>query len=194
MRGVKGGKEKGGKRKRDENAGGKNKKRSKRDDDKNGEVQNGTVAQDGSEEDDIESTYPGLKSYISIFEQGPLYPLDFDPDQQPLPDGAGGTVPIPHGPDGLRYHIMDIWLDELEKVLEFDEDESGRRVIKDSVPMGLLLRPIETLAVKGMHRPVRVRAKETLADERLAEWGVKQGTGEKEESESEDEWGGFGDD
>ncbi|RMJ25192.1 hypothetical protein PHISP_03947 [Aspergillus sp. HF37] len=198
----------GRKRKRGEeaqNAAGKNKKRSKRDvkSGRNGKQQE--REEDGEQEreggDDAEDRYPGLAAYISIFEEGPLYPLDFDPDQAPADDGAGGSVPIPHGPDGLRYHLMDIWVDELEKVLEFEEegdsaedDESVRR-IKGDVPMELLLRPVETLRAKGLHRPVRIRATETLDDERLVEWGFKEKKADKEdESESEDEWGGFGDD
>lgn len=141
--------------------------------------------------DDSEEKYPGLASYISMLEQGPLYPLDFDPDQPPADDGAGGSVAIPHGPDGLRYHILDLWIDEIEKVVEFEEGEDGERRIKGDVPMEVLLRPVETLKAKGMHKPVRTRAGETLDDERLVEWGVRE---KKAESESdEDEWAGFDD-
>lgn len=196
----KGGKkgEKKRKREAESNKQGNKKKKSKRNSDAGKEQEN----DEENREEEIEAKYPGLASYISIFEEGPLYPFDFDPDQEPTDDGAGGSVPIPHGPDGLRYHIMDLWIDELEKVFEFEEVESAgedeeatpQRKIKGDVPMDLLLRPIETLRVKGMHKPVRTRATEALDDERLVEWGVKERKVEKNEDESEDEWGGFGDD
>jgi ribosomal RNA-processing protein 1 len=187
-----------------QNGAGKNKKRSKRDvkSGRNGKQQEQEKEEEeGAGGDDAEDRYPGLAAYISILEEGPLYPLDFDPDQAPADDGAGGSVPIPHGPDGLRYHLLDIWVDELEKVLEFEdegdsaEDGESVRRIKGDVPMELLLRPVETLRAKGLHRPVRIRATETLEDERLVEWGIKEKKADNEdESESEDEWGGFGDD
>lgn len=194
--------EKKRKREAEANQSGKKKKRSKRDSDAGKEKENDEEG--GDENEEVESKYPGLASYISILEEGPLYPFDFDPDQEPADDGAGGSVAIPHGPDGLRYHIMDIWIDELEKVFEFEEVEQAgegddeatlQRKIKGDVPMDLLLRPIETLRTKGLHKPVRTRATETLEDERLVEWGIKERKADKnEDEESEDEWGGFGDD
>lgn len=183
------------KRKRDAEAQGGKKKRSRRGD---GKGKAGEEEEEG--DDDVESKWPGLSSYISIIEEGPLYPLDFDPDQEPADDGAGGSVPIPHGPDGLRYHLIDLWLDELEKVLEFEEGAEGEeestshRKVKGEVPMDLLLRPIETLRTQGAHKPVRTRATETLEDDRLVEWGFKERKADGDgEDESEDEWGGFGD-
>ncbi|KAL2871995.1 ribosomal RNA processing 1 family protein [Aspergillus lucknowensis] len=132
-----------------------------------------------------------LKSYLAILSEGPLNPLNFDP-AQPAADEKNDIMPMPLGPDGLRYHILDIWIDEIEKVLEFDE-ESGRP--KGDVPMELLLEPVERLKKEGVHRPVRARAGETLSDERLVEWGFRtKEVAEDEEEESEEEWGGFGDD
>ncbi|KAF9890287.1 hypothetical protein FE257_006201 [Aspergillus nanangensis] len=149
-----------------------------------------TTAQNGK--------WDALESYISIIEEGPLCPLNFDPDQ-PAADEKNDYVPMPHGPDGLRYHIMDIWLDELEKVLEFEagegDDEEETRKPKGEVPMDLLLRPIEKLRVESPTKQVRIRAKEALDDERLIEWGFKERKVESDEEEdSEQEWGGFGDD
>lgn len=170
-------------------------------------------AEDNAEDDDAESTkWSNLAAYLTIIEEGPLNPLNFDPDQPSDINEKTDYVPMPHGPDGLRYHIMDLWLDELEKVLEFeDDDENGdkdggnsgpkfaSRKPKGDVPMDLLLRPIETLRVKGLHKPVRTRAGQALDDDRLVEWGVKEretpgGDDEDEdEDEDEEEWGGFGD-
>lgn len=151
-----------------------------------------------------------LTTYLTILEEGPLCPLNFDPDQPSAIDEAKDYVPMPHGPDGLRYHLMDIWIDELEKVLEFEEqeqddqgdaeEEDGEaalrpRKVKSDVPMDLLLRPIENLRTQAPHKPVRVNAAETLEDERLFEWGFKTRkvdvNEEEDEEDSEGEWGGF---
>ena len=149
-----------------------------------------------------------LTTYLTILEEGPLCPLNFDPDQPSAIDEAKDYVPMPHGPDGLRYHLMDIWIDELEKVLEFEEqeqddqgdaeEEDGEaalrpRKVKSDVPMDLLLRPIENLRTQAPHKPVRVNAAETLEDERLFEWGFKtrQVDVDEDEEDSEGEWGGF---
>ncbi|EYE95307.1 ribosomal RNA processing 1 family protein [Aspergillus ruber CBS 135680] len=139
-----------------------------------------------------------LKSYLSIISEGPLNPLNFDPDQDTSINEKTDYVPMPHGPDGLRYHLLDLWLDELEKVLEFEqedskegEEEKPRKVVSE-VPMDLILGPIETLRVKGLHKPVRTRAGEALEDERLYEWGFKERkVVVDEDEESEEEWGGF---
>ncbi|KAJ5728813.1 uncharacterized protein N7483_003321 [Penicillium malachiteum] len=131
------------------------------DDDKTGEA-------DGKWED--------LSAYIDIIEQGPLCPVNFDPDQ-PEEDLEKDFIPMPHGPDGLRYHVMDIWIDELEKVLEF-EGEEGERKIKGDIPIELILRPLEKLRTESQFKPARTRAIETLDDDRLIDDG---------------EWGGFDD-
>lgn len=139
------------------------------------------------------SNWADLQAYLDIITEGPLHPLNFDPSQ-PKTDEENGVIPMPHGPDGLRYHLLDIWIDEIEKVLEIDP-ESGKPV--GEVPMEMLLAPVERLKKESAHRPVRIRATETLDDERLVEWGFKERKADKAESEdeeSEEEWGGFGDD
>ncbi|KAJ6167426.1 hypothetical protein N7497_000269 [Penicillium chrysogenum] len=146
-----------------------------------------------SAEDD-EARFPDLAAYISIIEEGPLCPLNYDEDQAP-DEGDPNYVPMPHGPDGLRYHLVDIWVDELEKVLEFeevagDEDETPKRKIKGDVPMELILRPLEKLRAESAYKPVRTRAAEALEDERLVEWGVRTRKAD-EDDDSEEEWGGF---
>lgn len=147
-----------------------------------------------------------LESYISLLEEGPLCPLNFDPKEK---KPAKNDVAMPHGPDGLRYHITDIWLDELEKVLssyEPDQNENSEEEIplKDrlDVPMELLLRPFEKLRKESQTKSVRVKvASEVLDDERLADWGFrerkKRSSGsdgeEDEEDDKDDEWDGFDD-
>lgn len=148
-----------------------------------------------------DTKWTDLKSYLTIISEGPLHPLNFDPDQETTIDEKSDYVPMPHGPDGLRYHLMDIWLDELEKVLEFEQEEGENegeegkpRKVKSEVPMDLILEPIETLRVQGLHKPVRTRAAEVLEDERLVEWGFRERKVEEEEDEdSDEEWGGFAD-
>jgi ribosomal RNA-processing protein 1 len=144
--------------------------------------------------EDDEAKFPDLAAYISIIEEGPLCPLNYDPDQ-PKDEGDPNFVPMPHGPDGLRYHLIDIWVDELEKVLEFEEEgdeETPKRKIKGNVPMALILRPLEKLRTESPYKPVRTRAAEALDDDRLVEWGVRTRASEEDDSE-EEEWGGFGD-
>ncbi|PLB43798.1 hypothetical protein P170DRAFT_418136 [Aspergillus steynii IBT 23096] len=155
--------------------------------------------EDAAANGDGAQKWADLESYLSIIEEGPLCPLNFDPDQ-PAADEANDYVPMPHGPDGLRYHIMDIWIDELEKVLEFDEEVDGEeepqsRKPKGEVPMELLLRPIEKLRTDCPYKPVRTRAAETLNDDRLVEWGFKTRPVQEEDDDedSEIEWGGFDD-
>ncbi|KAL2795736.1 nucleolar protein,Nop52-domain-containing protein [Aspergillus keveii] len=188
------------KRKREESA--KDKKRSKSKSKKNGkrnaqedeDEQTSTEPQTQSSSDGNGDAWTDLKTYLDIISEGPLNPLNFDPNQPTL-DEKNGIIPMPHGPDGLRYHILDLWIDELEKVLEFDDE--GKPVCE--VPIDLLLAPVERLKKEGLHKPVRTRAAETLGDERLVQWGLREGVvvskdeAEEEES-SEEEWGGFGDD
>ncbi|KAL6239909.1 nucleolar protein,Nop52-domain-containing protein, partial [Aspergillus navahoensis] len=182
------------KRKREESA--KSKKRSKAKS-KNAQPASDDVNEDEHSNSNSESPsttsndWTDLQSYIEILTEGPLHPLNFDPSQPKL-DEEKGIIPMPHGPDGLRYHLLDIYIDELEKVLEFDA-ETGKPILE--VPAEILLAPIESLKAESPHKPVRVRAAETLADERLVTWGLREKE-KKEESEdesSEEEWGGFED-
>lgn len=194
------------KRKR-QDGGGKKEKNKRSKGKKNGRAQEDEEAENEDKESATGGDSSGdpkwadLESYLSMIEEGPLCPVNFDPDQ-PAADEKNDYVPMPHGPDGLRYHVMDIWIDELEKVLEFDEDEvdgeeeeSKSRKPKGDVPMELLLRPIEKLRTDSPNKPVRKRATEALNDDRLVEWGFKSRPvqEEDEDEESEIEWGGFDD-
>ncbi|KKK17141.1 hypothetical protein P175DRAFT_0473825 [Aspergillus ochraceoroseus IBT 24754] len=197
------------KRKREETAAAKKRAKSKKRNSssaKNEPAEEEQQEQQDEQENETMQTTPGgnhggkwsaLESYITILEEGPLCPVNFDPSQPPA-DEKNDYVPMPHGPDGLRYHVLDIWVDELEKVLEFDEseEEERSRKPKGDVPVELLLRPIEKLRKESPYKPVRMRAAETLEDERLIEWGWRERKNKVEsddEEESEEEWGGFGD-
>lgn len=195
------------KRKRNEVTTGKqeqNKKKNKR---TKTDVSNGTSQEEENEEEESSETdtqWTDLESYISIIEEGPLHPLNFDPNAPTSTSiNTDSDVTMPHGPDGLRYHILDIWLDELEKVVEIEEVDSDENTdgptkrLKGDVPMDLLLRPMRKLKAESPTKTVRVRAGEVLDDDRLVEWGVierKESDDEDEDEDSEAEWGGFGDD
>lgn len=140
------------KRKREEQTAAGKKKRSKAD--KEDEARDEADVEEGQ---DGEGDWAELESYMTIIEEGPLCPLNFDPDQPPADEKNPNYVPMPHGPDGLRYHLLDIWIDEIEKVLEFEEGETqdgSSRKVKGQVPMELLLRPIEKLRKESPFKPV----------------------------------------
>lgn len=206
-----GGKDK--KRKRDETSmtTEKNKKKKKRTTTKTDANGTPTHEEDEKEEEEeptnLDSQWTDLESYISIIEEGPLHPLNFDPNEPTSTSiNTDSDVTMPHGPDGLRYHILDIWLDELEKVVEvedIDVDSSNNtdgptKRLKGDIPMDLILRPMRKLKAESPTKTVRERAGEVLEDDRLVEWGVierKKGSDdEDEEEDSEEEWGGLGDD
>ena len=85
--------------------------------------------------------------------------------------------------DGLRYHVLDLWIDELEKV----EGE-------DKCPLERLMQPMERLSKEGRTKMIRERAKECLADERLKDWGAAETpeAGPMADDE-ENEWSGIED-
>lgn len=83
--------------------------------------------------------------------------------------------------NGIRYHVIDIYIDELEKVGALEEGRKG-------VELAVLLEPLEKLKSGSPTKSVRQKAKEALADERLP------GNEKSEDVEMEDEgWGGFDD-
>ncbi|KAI0834415.1 Nop52-domain-containing protein [Hypoxylon sp. FL0890] len=97
-------------------------------------------------------------------------------------------------PVGLRLHVLDIWVDEAEKVellieKEGDESSDGSHEFLNR------LRHIVEAQSKSPCKPVRVRAKESLDDERLPGNKVDP-LGEEmdgEERNDRDSWDGFDD-
>lgn len=94
-------------------------------------------------------------------------------------------------PNGLRYHVMDVYVDELEKVggSEWEEKEERKQILET------LVQPIEKMAKEGKLKVLRAAAKECLADERLRAWrGQEDEVIDKPEEEDEEaEWGGIED-
>lgn len=81
-------------------------------------------------------------------------------------------------PDGVRYHVLDVWIDGL---LETDEWEG----------VGVM-RPVERLRIEGRTKVVRERAREVFGDERLQ--GIEERTGndvEDRRGDEEEEFEGF---
>ncbi|KAK2760724.1 hypothetical protein FQN54_001960 [Arachnomyces sp. PD_36] len=149
-----------------------------------------------------------LDTYLSMMEEGPLSPLVFEYGSGD--DPAEKFTRMTKGPDGLRYHILDIWLDELEKVCA-EEDPSSRNAddnnddddgegsetnvpktrLKGDVPMELILRPIRRLQADSPNKIVRRRAAGVLDDDRLVDWGVIVREKESESEDEDEEWGGI---
>ncbi|KAF2661417.1 hypothetical protein K491DRAFT_754027 [Lophiostoma macrostomum CBS 122681] len=102
--------------------------------------------------------------------------------------GVLGEGPLDAGdvkvPDGLRYHVLDVYVDELEKV--GGREWEGKRDVLER-----LLVPVQMFEKEGRSKSVRKAAREVLEDERLAKW---RGEAEVEDRASEDdEWGGIED-
>lgn len=98
-------------------------------------------------------------------------------------------------PLGLRLHVLDIWVDELERAGLLGEDAEGER--KDGVEsaefvakLGKMVEPLKYCPVKQ----VRERARDSYDDERLP-WGTKKEDEVEngDEAMDGDEWGGFAD-
>jgi ribosomal RNA-processing protein 1 len=94
-------------------------------------------------------------------------------------------------PNGLRYHVLDVWVDEMAKVAgDFWEKEEHRDTLET------LIQPVEKLAKGGKLKVLRTAAKECLADDRLRAWRGQEDEDlgeEVEEDDEEVEWGGIED-
>jgi ribosomal RNA-processing protein 1 len=115
-----------------------------------------------------------LEEWNQILEETPLNPKDMKI------------------PNGLRYHVMDIWVDELQKV-SGDKWEQN----PGSETLEVLVKPIESMKKEGALKVLRVAAQECLSDETLMSWrGIeaeKVSDGSDMEDDDEVEWGGFAD-
>lgn len=93
-----------------------------------------------------------LEQYLEVLEEVPL-------------NVADGKIP-----NGIRFHVIDIYVDELDKV---DVDSNA--------PLDELLSPMRTLGDKSLTKVVRERTKEALADERLQDWKNRNAKQESED-------------
>lgn len=110
------------------------------------------------------SNTDAVSGYMKILSDVPLHPTD------------------PKIPNGLRYHVLDIYLDELEKL-------GGEKM--EGVPVEALLEPIESLKKDGKDKSVRKAAKEVMNDNRVRIWRGEELDEDMSEGGEEDEWGGI---
>lgn len=98
-------------------------------------------------------------------------------------------------PVGLKLHALDIWVDEAEKAgllsLSEDDAENGTTTEEDADPTSRLVLErlnglVRTLNAETQAPAVRIRSKESLADERLP-WNQKM------DKDDDGEWGGLED-
>jgi len=100
--------------------------------------------------------------------------------------GVLREVPLEVGdmklPNGLRYHVIDVYVDELERVGALKDGVEG-------VPLDELLEPLRKLGKESPTKDVRRKCREVLEDERLP--GNEKAVTEEEVAEGE--WGGIED-
>jgi ribosomal RNA-processing protein 1 len=104
----------------------------------------------------------GLAGVCAVLEEVPLNPDD------------------PKVPDGLRYHVIDVYVDELERA---DEKREG------AMPIEVVLGPLRRLGKESLNKVVRAKVGEALRDERLRDW-LESGA---EGSDDDEEWNGIED-
>jgi ribosomal RNA-processing protein 1 len=111
----------------------------------------------------------------------------------------GQEQPVPNNvPVGLKLHVLDIWVDEAEKVDLLDDevegvegaDSPGKEIVRRISEL------VDTLERGTTSKAVRVRSKQSLADERLP-WVKAREAKEQdpvlEDGRDEDSWDGFSD-
>ncbi|KAL2262077.1 hypothetical protein VTK26DRAFT_2539 [Humicola hyalothermophila] len=120
------------------------------------------------------------------------WPFALEDEAQVDPTAEGDSRQSQAIPAGLRLHVLDIWVDEAEKVglLEESDEEAGRIVQRIS-------EQIDALEQATTRPAVRVRSKESLADDRLPanrKPAVKSGEDEEMgDAGDSGSWDGFDD-
>lgn len=115
-----------------------------------------------------------LKSYVELIEAIPL------------------SVANAKVSDGLRYHVLDTWVEELDRV---DAARVG------ACPIEEIMGPVRRLEKEGKTRKVRERAKECLSDEKLEDWSncvrneavEESGSGDDATDDGDEGWDGLDD-
>lgn len=115
----------------------------------------------------------------------------FRPDEESRREEEEDDLMPKKVPVGLKLHALDIWVDEAEKAGLLLEGEDETKKEKDTLLGKEVLQRIndlvDTLNSQTLSKAVRIRSKESLADDRLP-WN------EKDEAEKDDgEWGGLDD-
>lgn len=90
-------------------------------------------------------------------------------------EGVAFDVKDARIPNGLRYHVIDLYLDELDKA---DVDNEA--------PVEKVLEPMRKLGKDSLNKTVRKRVTEALDDERLSDWTGRREVEEESEGDEED--------
>jgi ribosomal RNA-processing protein 1 len=87
-------------------------------------------------------------------------------------------------PNGIRYHVIDIFVDELERV---DEETVAE------MPLEILLAPLRSMVKESPTKIVRERVSEALEDDRVRAWLGEEVVKDEEKAETKgnNEWGGI---
>ncbi|KAF2094871.1 hypothetical protein NA57DRAFT_45844 [Rhizodiscina lignyota] len=114
------------------------------------------------------SNTASIDAYMAVLESTPLNPTD-------------NKIP-----NGIRFHVFDIYADELEKVGAGESED---------VPIESLVKPLEKIRKESPNKVVRERAKDALDDERVRKWRGQEPLGNSTEdmADDDDEWGGIED-
>jgi len=100
-----------------------------------------------------------------------------------------GNIPLNPGdgkiPNGMRYHVIDIYVDGLDMA---DEKREGK------MPLERLLKPLRLIESESPTKSLRSRVQEALDDERLKVWNSGGEVGAQEQpAEEDEEWNGIND-
>lgn len=83
-------------------------------------------------------------------------------------------------PDAIRYHVIDLYFEELEKVL----DDVRAKLEDDDdldVPMEEISRPLTVLAKEGSTKVLRTKAKEALEAHNMEMKAMAEDSGDEDE-------------
>lgn len=122
------------------------------------------------------SSSAGRKRMDALLDNLARWPLDTEDDLS--------RVPV-----GLRLHVLDIWIDEAERVGLLDAEKTGEAGRQFLDRLGLLVEAV----TRSTCKPVRKRAKESLEDDRLP-WNKDEKEGDEvDKPVTNNDWDGFDD-
>lgn len=103
-----------------------------------------------------------LEAYTDMLLEGPLSPTNRK------------------NPDAIRYHIIDLYFEELEKVLD---DARARLEESDDldVPMEEISRPLTVLSKEGSTKLLRTKAKEAIEAHEKEMAAMQESSGDEDE-------------
>lgn len=111
-------------------------------------------------------------AFIEALREGPLGGEE---------DGEGKEMPL-----GLRLHVVDLWVDELERAGALGDGPAAQSAAAKKLVEGVG-ELVRGLTKGGPSKPLRTRAEESLVDERLPWY---EAPGQEDEDAG---WEGFGD-